>query len=126
MSEQRFAILGDLERAIMDVVWTQGEVTVRGVLGALQRSRSSAYTTIMTVMNRLVEKGMLRRLHDDASYTYRAVVSKNEFLHRSSQQIIRRFVRDYGDVAIAHFVDVIDDVDPKKLAALRRRLQPRP
>ncbi len=121
--EQRFAIFGDLERDIMEVVWTRRSATVRDVLTALRASRSCAYTTVMTVMNRLVEKGILRRKPEGQSYRYTAAATKEVFLDRSSRQVVETFVRQFGDLALAHFVDVIDDVSPAKLAALRRKFR---
>lgn len=123
MNEQRLTILGELERAIMDVVWTRRNVTVRDVVDALKTSRHPAYTTVMTVMNRLVEKGMLRRRPDGQSYRYGAPSSKQEFLEKSSRQVVEAFVKHYGDLAIAQFIDVLDEVDPQKLAAFRKRLR---
>lgn len=120
-------MLGDLERAIMEVAWARPLVTVRDVVDALHRSRVPAYTTVMTVMNRLVEKGLLRRKSDGQSFRYAPVRTKAAFLQVSSRQVVATFVRQYGDVAIAQFIDVLDDVDPQRLAALRRKLRhPRP
>lgn len=121
MTDQRLPILGDLERAIMDAVWECGTATVREVVDVLQSARAPAYTTVMTVMNRLVDKGLLRRKPEGQSYRYTASKSKQEYLERSSRQAVTRFVKYFGDVAIAQFIDVLDEVDPDKLAALRRK-----
>ncbi len=122
MNASRPAILGDLERAIMDVVWSSAPVTVREVVSRV-RPRASAYTTVMTVMNRLVDKGILRRRPDGQSFRYSATKSKGAFLTQCSRDIVNSFVRCYGDVAIAQFIDVLDDVDPKKIAALKAKLR---
>ena len=123
MSDTRLPILGDLERAIMDLTWARDGLTVRDVVDSLKASRRSAYTTVMTVMNRLVDKGILRRKSDQQSFRYYAAATKEAYLERSSRQAISRFVEYFGDVAIAQFIDVLDDVDPKKLAELRRKLR---
>lgn len=107
----------------MDFAWSHDAVTVRDVVDALQSSRRSAYTTIMTVMNRLVDKGMLRRRPDQQSYRYSAAATKEAYLERTSRQAVSRFVEYFGDAAIAQFIDVLDDVDPKKVAELRRKLR---
>jgi predicted transcriptional regulator len=57
MHESRLTMLGDLERAVMDVAWSRPHVTVREVVSLLPAGRKPAYTTVMTVMNRLVDKG---------------------------------------------------------------------
>lgn len=106
----------------MDVVWSAPPVTVREVVQRMG-SRASAYTTVMTVMNRLVEKGILRRRADGQSFRYSSAKTKDAFLAQCSRDIVRSFVRCYGDVAIAQFIDVLDDVDPKKIAALKAKLR---
>ncbi|MGS2644473.1 BlaI/MecI/CopY family transcriptional regulator [Streptosporangium sp. LJ11] len=63
--------LGDLERSIMDVLWgSDDSLTVRDVVNRLS-DRSLAYTTVMTVMNRLVRKDFIRRERDDDGRTWR-------------------------------------------------------
>ena len=54
-------ILGDLEADIMEVVWSKTTITVREVFGELKKTREIAYTTVMTVMTRLAEKGLLQK-----------------------------------------------------------------
>lgn len=123
MHESRLTFLGDLERAIMEVVWVHGKVTVREVVDRLSSSRAPAYTTVMTVMNRLVEKHILQRKPDGQSFRYAAVQSKTQYVASCSRDVVNTFVRCYGDVALAQFIDVLDDVDPKKIAALKQSLR---
>lgn len=123
MHDQRLPLLGDLERDIMRVAWERPWVTVREVEESLRTRRDSAYTTIMTVMNRLVEKGVLRRKQHGQCFQYCATRSKEEYLERTSRQVVARFVEDYGSVAIAQFIDALDDVDPARVAALRKKVR---
>jgi predicted transcriptional regulator len=69
--------LGDLEDAVMTRVWEWNRlVTVREVLEDLQQERSIAYTTVMTVMDNLHQKGWLRREHEGRAYRYEAVSTR--------------------------------------------------
>jgi predicted transcriptional regulator len=69
--------LGDLEDAVMTRVWQWNRpVTVREVLEDLQQERSIAYTTVMTVMDNLHQKGWLRREHEGRAYRYEAVSTR--------------------------------------------------
>lgn len=110
--------LGELETEIMTVLWAGGELTVRDVLARLDRPR--AYTTVMTVMNRLVDKGLLRRTPEGGSYRYQAALDRAAFLRRTSQRIVEELVADFGEVAIAHFAATLQDLEPEQLAALAR------
>ena len=123
MTEQRFAIFGALERAVMDIVWDNGTVSVRTVVDALAQTRRPAYTTVMTVMNRLVEKNLLRRRADGQSYQYSTTMNRQQFLEQSSRQVVATFVRDFGELAVAEFIDALDHVSPHKVASLRRKLR---
>ena len=72
--------LGDLEVQVMRRIWARREpVTVREVLGDLQRDRNIAYTTVMTVMGNLEKKGWLRRHAEGRAYLYEPLVSAEEY-----------------------------------------------
>ncbi len=99
----------------MDAVWAAADpVSVRGVLDALNRRRGEplAYTTVMTVMNRLVAKGVLNRRGERRSYVYAATATD------AAGIAVREVIRTYGDAAVAHFVDEAR-ADPD----VRRRLR---
>ncbi|HEY5833141.1 BlaI/MecI/CopY family transcriptional regulator [Streptomyces sp.] len=69
--------LGDLEDAVMTRVWQWNRpVTVREVLEDLARERTIAYTTVMTVMDNLRQKGWLRRSAEGRAYRYEAVSTR--------------------------------------------------
>ncbi|MBI4491653.1 MAG: BlaI/MecI/CopY family transcriptional regulator [Chloroflexi bacterium] len=122
-------LLGELEREIMEIMWDRGQGSVRDVLETLNASRPEAqrlaYTTVMTVMARLAEKGLLRRARVGKAHAYEAAESREAFLARASQEIARQLVEDFGEVAIAGFLNVLERVAPERLAQLRRRGQSR-
>lgn len=63
--------LGDLERAVMDTLWTSSTPqTVRQVHATLSRDRSLAYTTVMTVLQRLAKKNLVTQIRDDRAHKY--------------------------------------------------------
>jgi predicted transcriptional regulator len=102
----------------MDAVWqAQAPVPVRQVLDALNIRRSDplAYTTVMTVMNRLVAKSVLSRHGGPRSYLYEATASDTAGL------AVRDVLRTHGDAAVAHFVDEAR-ADPAILDRLRAML----
>jgi predicted transcriptional regulator len=69
--------LGELEDAVMTRVWQWNRpVTVREVLLDLRTERDIAYTTVMTVLDKLYRKGWLRRERDGRAYRYEAVSSR--------------------------------------------------
>lgn len=72
-------ILGDLEHAVMDVLWARPAPTpVRDVHEALARSREIAYTTVMTVLDRLAKKGIVTRQLEGRAWLYRPALDRLE------------------------------------------------
>lgn len=70
-------ILGDLEHAVMDVLWARTAPTpVRDVHEQLARGREIAYTTVMTVLDRLAKKGVVDRQLDGRAWLYRPARSR--------------------------------------------------
>lgn len=121
MPKQKY-ILGELEEAIMQVVWDHASLTVREVVSAL-RHRQVAYTTVMTVMNRLVAQRILvRKPGEGGAYTYSSRLTRQAFGAEASRAAIDELIRRYGAVAMAQFIDRLDQVPADKLAQLRRRL----
>ena len=112
--------LGSLEAQVMDRVWSRGSATVREVVDDLARTRQLAYTTVMTIMTRLHEKGLLRRAREGKTYVYRPAYSRQEFRARLSRDIVRGLVAEFGDVALAQFLAALDEVDERHRRALER------
>lgn len=102
----------------MDAVWAASDpVSVREVLEVLNQRRSEplAYTTVMTVMSRLVTKGVLSRQGERRSYVYAATAADVAGI------AVRNVIRAHGDAAVAHFVDEVR-ADPGVLRRLRALL----
>ncbi len=106
----------------MRTIWaTPGPVTVRDVLERLNdgRTLSLAYTTVMTVLARLAEKGVLARRSHGRSYLYEAAVKD------AAEIAVRGVLRDFGDSAVAAFLDEARD-DARTLRRLQRLLREEP
>jgi predicted transcriptional regulator len=116
-------LLGSLELQIMEFMWQTGEATVQQVVKTINRRRPIAYTTVMTVMGHLVDKGLLARTMEGKRYRYQIARSRDEFLLDSSRSMIHTLVDDFGDLAIAQFLGEIDNIDAGKLEELRNRIQ---
>ena len=111
---------GRLEQAIMAALWHNGPGTVREVLNHLPSRKSVAYTTIMTVMNRLVDQGLLsRRLSDRGAFVYTPTHSQTDHHIAATKASIARLVEQYGDVALVQFMATLDRVPDSKLQRLR-------
>lgn len=117
-------VLGELESEVMEIIWqSSGSIAVRTVTQSLQKRRQIAYTTVMTIMNRLMDKGLLNRQQDGRVYLYSSAVSKDKFLSRVSHQIVKNLVASFGDIAIANFTKEIEKIPLAKRRKLIRQLK---
>lgn len=113
---ERGSALGPLESEVMDVLWQSREaMPVRAVLAELNRARSSplAYTTVMTVLSRLAERGVVLRRAAGRGYVYEAALGS------PAEIAVRQLLDDYGDAALASFVDQVGG-DEELRSRLRR------
>jgi predicted transcriptional regulator len=114
--------LHELEAEVMDDVWgREDEVAVRDVMEALNpnATKPRAYTTYMTIMGRLYEKGLLTRRREGRTDFYRPAYSREEYADLRAQADVESIVARYGDAAFGHFARQMAGLDPDR----RRRLQ---
>lgn len=116
-------LLGELEAEIMHHMWEIERGTVQHVVKLINNKRPIAYTTVMTVMGHLVDKGLLTRTAEGKRYQYQVALSKDEFLRNTSQNMVRGIFHDFGDLAIAGFLGEISRIHPEKLEKLKNLLQ---
>jgi predicted transcriptional regulator len=104
------ASLGSLEEEIMQIIWQEKNVSVRFVFEKLKKKRDIAYTTVMTIMSRLHAKGILnRKPQENGAYVYAPTQSKEKFLKKISETVIKNLLNNYGDVAVAQFIDILEN-----------------
>jgi predicted transcriptional regulator len=115
--------LHELESEVMEEVWRQARpTTVREVMDALNRrgTKERAYTTIMTIMRRLDDKGLLRRERDQKTHIYSAAISRDDYLEARARAEVGAVVEEYGDAALVHFARHLGQLDRKRREQLRR------
>ena len=94
--------LGDLECEIMELVWKQSQhaptVTVRSIYDSLKKQREIAYTTVMTTMVRLSEKGLLNIVDKvGLANCYSPAQNREEFISGAVGLVLEIFLRDFPD-----------------------------
>lgn len=83
--------LAPLELDCMNTLWPLGEATVREIRDRLAQRRARAYTTIMTIMDRLTRKGIVERRKSGRKYVYRARLSSEEASTHALEQVLDNF-----------------------------------
>jgi BlaI family transcriptional regulator, penicillinase repressor len=118
--------LGAAQAEIMNVVWETQGATVPEIHAAINRKRKSeaAYTTVLTLVQRLYARDLLVREPEGRTFRYRAAQSRDQLIATWSDEMIDRLIDDYGEIAIARLDDRLQALDTErqeKLRALRRK-----
>lgn len=113
-------VLGELEAKILEVVWAHQQATVKEVTDAL--GSAANLKTTMTVMNRMVEKRLLRRERRGRAYFYEAVTEREAFMNGIASRVLAGLLADFPQPTLAHFVE---SADPEQLAALEALIRRR-
>jgi BlaI family penicillinase repressor len=110
--------LGDLQLAIMRLLWQRGEATVAQVHEALQPARQLALTTIATMLRKMEDKGVVRHRADGRQFIYRPTVTQRD-VHRSMiGDLIDRLFDGDARALLSHLVTE-GEIDPDELAELQ-------
>lgn len=94
--------LAPLELECLSVLWPRGESTVREIHGALAATRPRAYTTVMTIMDRLSQKGIVTRYKSGRAFRYRANLSAEEARLKAVEKIVDGFFDGSKEALAAH------------------------
>jgi predicted transcriptional regulator len=114
--------LHELETKVMDKLWDLDEATVRDVLRAVNADadKELAYTTILTILQRLDTKDVVVRRRDGRSDIYTPRLSRSEYREARVQAEIDTLVQEFGDTALVHFARQMQQLDPQRREQLRR------
>ena len=116
--------LGDLERAVMDDLWATsathpGGRTVREVHDVIGVERGLAYTTLMTVLDRMAKKGLVERERDGRAWRYTPESTRAELNSDTLQHTLGELAGDTRRSALLHF---LGESTPEELAELEAAL----
>jgi predicted transcriptional regulator len=116
--------LGELQRAIMETVWELGEATVAQVRQRLAPRKELAYTTVLSVMQKLEKAGWLRHRAEGKTYLYQPRKSRSEIGAMSLRRFMDRVF--HGD-PMAVFQHLLEDqsLSQEDLTALRNMIDRR-
>lgn len=116
--------LGELELQVMELLWKEGEMTVRQ-LWSKQEFGQRAYTTMMTTMDRLYRKGLLRRKTEKNAYCYWPTQDRASYWQSVSQELMLELMKIGGAPTLTAFVDAARDQDEENLTRLETMIRQR-
>jgi len=121
---QKKPVLTPNELEIMQIVWERESVTVRDVYEELLERRKLAYTTVMTVMGILEEKGYLKKKSVDRAYVYRPSQPKAKVLGSMVEEFVTRVFDGSAKPLLVHLV-AQERLSQEELDEIRRLLEER-
>jgi BlaI family penicillinase repressor len=94
--------LAPLELDCMNALWRLGEATVRDIHGALATTRPRAYTTIMTILDRLTQKGVVERQKAGRAWLYKANLSADQARTHAVARLVEGFFQGSTEALASH------------------------
>ncbi|MTD43675.1 BlaI/MecI/CopY family transcriptional regulator [Conexibacter sp. W3-3-2] len=113
---------GDLQVQVMAVMWRRDEATVDDVRQGLPPRYRGAYTTVQTVLNRLVERGLLKRRKAGKLVQYRAAISEATYVASTVEHALAGASSGARDAVLAQLLGSMDDDQVDELRRLRKDL----
>lgn len=117
------APLGELEGAVLDALWEGGALATPAVHEKVGLPRKLAYTTILTVLQRLHKKGLAGRREEGRSHVYFPALSREEFARKRGEGLATSLA-SLGDAGMAAFLAEAERIDPAAFKSLRAKLRP--
>lgn len=117
--------LGELEAAVLESLWDHGELSTPAVYELIGEPRGLAYTTVLTVLQRLTKKGLVRPSAGGRSHIYAPTLSREEFAIRRAESLAGVLV-EIGTSGVGAFVAEARRLNPELIEALRQRLETEP
>ncbi len=117
--KQKPSPFGDLEEKVMEFLWEKGSGSVREVRQYLGENKF-AHTTVMTVMDRLYKKGILKREKEGKGYRYYPVISREQFEAEVAKKVVKDMLKSSPSTAVAAFEGLIEELPEEEIDRIRK------
>jgi len=121
MARKSIDALGELQKCVMETIWELGEATVGQVRDRLNREPPPAYTTILSVMQKLEKAGWLTHRASGRSYVYLPTRSRDEAGTTTLRTFIDRVFRGDALLLFQHLLED-EELSDQDLSALKKML----
>ncbi|MBI2251609.1 MAG: BlaI/MecI/CopY family transcriptional regulator [Armatimonadetes bacterium] len=122
--KEKYINLGDLELRIMGFIWEKIEpCSVADIHQKLYSDNKLAYTTIMTVMGNLYQKGVLERVKEGKAYLYKAKIKKDDIIFSLTNRISRSLFNNKIPDFFSSFLRTQKELNPEEINTLKKILE---
>ena len=122
MARKASSHLTDAELRLMEVLWEKGEATVSEVVDSLPQSTPLHYSTVLTTLRILENKGYVKHSKDGRAFVYRPVVARSRACDKAITHLLRRFFQNSPELLVLNLVET-RRIRPDELARLRKQIE---
>jgi len=112
--------LGELEIAVLEYLWSNGELDTKSVHAVLGKARGISHNTIQSTLERLFKKKLLTRMKVSYAYVYQTAVARDELMGQMINDVVNTISKDNTDGMLAAFVDIAARTDDAHLDKLEQ------
>lgn len=108
------SLLGELELAVMEALWANGPIPGRLIYEQVRKKKKVAYTTVLTVLDRLAKKGLVKKNQQSNPALFSPAISRQEFQSRSSRRLMELALTLSPELAVSNFFDLYSTRKPDR------------
>ena len=122
MARKKSPYLTDAELKLMDVLWEKGAATVSEVVEVVAKDVPLAYSTVLTTLRILENKGYVRHTKDGRAFVYRPVIAREKAQENAIKHLLRRFFEDSPELLVLNMIER-KKISADQLNRLRKRIE---
>jgi predicted transcriptional regulator len=119
MARRPSPTLTDAELRPMEVLWERGPSTVAEVVNALPKKLGLSYSTVLTTLRILEQKGYLKHTKEGQAYVYDAIIDRNQARKKVLKHVLNRFFNDSPELLVMGLVEA-EQIDAEDLQRIQR------
>lgn len=122
MARKKSPTLTEAELRLMTVLWEQGKSTVGEVVAALDSEPPLAYSTVLTTLRILEQKGYVRHTAEGRAYVYEPLIDRQQATHSALQHLISRFFNNSPELLVLNVLEN-EELDARELERLKAMIR---
>lgn len=113
----------ELERPLMEILWTKGPMKGRDLHAEVRRARDIAYTTALTVLDRLSKKGFIKKDRESGTILFTPSISRQDYESKVAESYVQKAFDTSPDLAISAFAEMFSKMPKGSQEQLEKLLE---
>ena len=113
----------ELERPLMDILWTKGSMKGRDLFLEFHKKKDIAYTTALTVLDRLSKKGFIKKDRESGTILFTPSISRDAYENSVTKNLVQKAFEVSPDLAVSAFADVFSRMPKKDIDRLEKLIK---